>query len=100
MVSSNYSFLIIIIIAQNYVVSGTGASSPDAVSCYTMMFYMIHLVRVNKSDRTGGWFCCIVTTNHTYTYTCGNIVNTTMMNEHTSLEKYTSHFIRNGWKGL
>ena len=26
-----------------------------------------------------------------YTYTCGNIVNTIMTNEHTSLEKYTSH---------
>ena len=33
--------------------------------------------------------CCIVTTN--YTYTCRNIVNTIMTNEHTSLEKYTSH---------
>ena len=44
--------------------------------------------------------CCIVTTNYTYTYACGNIVNTIMTNEHTSLEKYNSHFIRNGWKGL
>ena len=40
--------------------------------------------------------CCIVTTMihiqlYTYTYTCGNIVNTIMTNEHTSLEKYTSH---------
>ena len=25
-----------------------------------------------------------------YTYTCGNIVNTIMIIEHTSLEKYTS----------
>ena len=31
-----------------------------------------------------------------YTYTCGNIVNTTMTNEHGSLEKYISHFIRKG----
>ena len=38
--------------------------------------------------------CSIVTTLihiQLYTYTCGNMVNTTMTNEHTSLEKYTSH---------
>ena len=35
--------------------------------------------------------CCIVTTNYTQTYTCGNIVNTIMTSEHSSLEKYTSH---------
>ena len=33
---------------------------------------------------------------YTYTYTCGNIVNTIMTNEHTSLEKYASHFIQKG----
>ena len=34
-----------------------------------------------------------------YTYTCGNIVNTIMTNEHTSLEKiYLSHFIQNGFE--
>ena len=40
--------------------------------------------------------CGIAVTN--YTYTCGNIVNTIMTNEHTSLEKtYLLHFI---WKWL
>ena len=35
----------------------------------------------------------------TYTDACGNIVNTIMTSEHTSLEKiYLSHFIRNGCK--
>ena len=32
--------------------------------------------------------CCIAVIQ-LYTYTCGNIVNTIMTNEHTSLEKYT-----------
>ena len=41
-----------------------------------------------------GWFlwyinCCIAWC--IYTYTCGNIVNTIMTNEYTSLEIYTSH---------
>ena len=37
--------------------------------------------------------CCCIAVIHIqlYTYTCRNIVNTIMMNEHTSLEKYTSH---------
>ena len=36
--------------------------------------------------------CCIAVIHiQLYTYTCGNIVNTIMTNEHTSLEKYTSH---------
>ena len=40
-------------------------------------------------------FCCIVTTmnNYTYTYACRNIFNTITTSEHSSLEKYTSHFI-------
>ena len=45
-------------------------------------------------------FSCIVITNHTYTYTCRNIFNTIMTSEDTSLEKYTSHFIWKGSKGL
>ena len=32
----------------------------------------------------------------TYSYTCGNIVNIIKTNGHSSLEKYTSHFIRKG----
>ena len=38
--------------------------------------------------------CCIAKTMihiQLYTYTCGNIVNTIMTNEHTFLEKYTAH---------
>ena len=38
--------------------------------------------------------CCIVTNMihiQLFPYTCGNIVNTIMTNEHSSLEKYTSH---------
>ena len=31
-----------------------------------------------------------------YTYTCGNIFNTIKTSGHSSLEKYTSHFIRKG----
>ena len=38
--------------------------------------------------------------NYTYTYACRNIFNTIKTSGHSSLEKYTSHFIRNGWKGL
>ena len=37
--------------------------------------------------------CCIVTTNYTYTYACRNIFNTIKMSGHSSLEKYTTHFI-------
>ena len=43
--------------------------------------------------------------NYTYTYTCicmQNIFNTIRMSRHSSLEKYTSHFIervRKGYKG-
>ena len=38
--------------------------------------------------------------HYTYTYTCRNIFNTIKMNGDTSLEKYTSHFIWKGSKGL
>ena len=39
-----------------------------------------------------GISCCIAVIHmQLYTYTCGNIVNTIMTNEHSSLEKYTSH---------
>ena len=38
-------------------------------------------------------YCCIVTTNYTYTYTCRNIFNTIRTSGHSSLEKHTSHFI-------
>ena len=37
--------------------------------------------------------CCIVTNNYTYTYACRNIFNTIKTSGHSSLEKYTSHFI-------
>ena len=41
----------------------------------------------------------IVLHSHNHdTYTYGNIVNTIMTNGHTSLEKYTSHCIRNGYE--
>ena len=33
-----------------------------------------------------------------YTYTCGNIFNTIKTSGHSSLEKYTSHFIRKGYE--
>ena len=39
--------------------------------------------------------CCIAVIQ-LYTYTCGNIVNTIMTNEHASLEKYTSHLYSKG----
>ena len=42
--------------------------------------------------------CCIVTTN--YTYASRNIFNTIKTSRHGSLEKYTSHFIWKGSKGL
>ena len=49
---------------------------------------------LNTYDLVGlDWvlWCCIVTTMiQLYTYTCRNIVNTIMTNEHASLEKYTS----------
>ena len=38
--------------------------------------------------------------HYTYTYTCRNIFNTIRTNKGTSLEKYTSHFIWKGSKGL
>ena len=38
--------------------------------------------------------------HYTYTYTCRNIFNTIRTRENTSLEKYTSHFIWKGSKGL
>ena len=38
--------------------------------------------------------------HYTYTYTCRNIFNTIKMSGHSSLEKYTSHFIWKGSKGL
>ena len=41
--------------------------------------------------------CCKAMNNYTYTYACRNIFNTIKTNRHSSLEKYTSHFI---WKGL
>ena len=47
----------------------------------------VEIIQTTKYVRT----CCIVTANYTYTYTCGNIVNTIMTSEHSSLEKYTSH---------
>ena len=40
--------------------------------------------------------CSIAWCNYMYTYTCGNIVNTIMTNEHSSLEKYILYFIWNG----
>ena len=47
------------------------------------------------------WFICMLHSHiihiQPYTYTCRNIVNTIMTNEHTSLEQYTSHFIRKGY---
>ena len=53
-------------------------------------------------DSAVGYSCCIVTTmnNYTYTYACRNIFNTKKTNGHSSLEKYTSHFIWKGLKGL
>ena len=45
-------------------------------------------------------FCCIVTTIYTYTYACINIFKTIKTSRHSSLEKYTSHFICKGSKGL
>ena len=44
-----------------------------------------NLVLINKKN-----MCCIAVIQR-YTYTYGNIVNTIMMNENTSFEKYTSH---------
>ena len=40
-------------------------------------------------------FCCIAMNNYTYTYAdaCRNIFNTIKMSRHSSLEKYSSHFI-------
>ena len=38
--------------------------------------------------------------NYTYTYACRNIFNTIRTSEDTSLEKYTTHFIWKGSKGL
>ena len=38
--------------------------------------------------------------HYTLTYTCRNIFNTIRTSEDTSLEKYTSHFIWKGSKGL
>ena len=40
--------------------------------------------------------CCIAMNNYTYTYAdaCGNIFNTIKSSRYSSLEKYTSHFIR------
>ena len=38
--------------------------------------------------------------HYTYTYTCRNIFNTIRTSEDSSLEKYTSHFIWKGPKGL
>ena len=37
--------------------------------------------------------CCIAINNYTYTYACRNIFNTIKTSGHSSLEKYTSHFI-------
>ena len=37
---------------------------------------------------------------YSYADTCRNIFNTTKTSGHSSLEKYTSHFIRKGSKGL
>ena len=46
---------------------------------FCFLFYSIYL-------------CCIAVIHiQRYTYTCGNIVNTIMTNEHSSLEKYISH---------
>ena len=42
-------------------------------------------------------YCCIAMTNYTYTYACRNIFNTIKMSGHSSLEKYTSHFIYKGY---
>ena len=45
--------------------------------------------------------CCIAMNNYTCTYACGNIFNTIIKTSgHSSLEKYTSHFIWKGSKGL
>ena len=46
--------------------------------------------------------CCIAMNNYTYTYACRNIFNTIKTSGHSSLEKYTSHFIervRKGYEG-
>ena len=37
--------------------------------------------------------CCIVITHYTYSYACRNIFSTIKTSGHSSLEKYTSHFI-------
>ena len=39
------------------------------------------------------YYCCIVETINTYKYACRNISNTITTSWHSSLEKYTSHFI-------
>ena len=57
----------------------------------------------NKANATWSYYwCCIAIINYTYTYTytCRNILNTITTSEDTSLEKYTSHFIWKGSKGL
>ena len=54
----------------------------------------LHLKKVKNFCPCLAWVltCCnIYRCMGTYTYTCGNIVNTIMTNGHTSLEKYTSH---------
>ena len=53
---------------------------------------------VVKSSRRIG--CYIAMNNYTCTYTCRNIFNTIKTSGHSSLEKYTSHFIWKGSKGL
>ena len=46
------------------------------------------------------FYCCIAMNNYTYTYTRRNIFNTIRTSRHSSLEKYTSHFIWKGSKAL
>ena len=71
------------------------------------LFWIFFLISVNLklfffslSNRRPNCNCCIAMTNYTYTYACKNIFNTIKTSGHSSLGKYTSHFIRNGWKGL
>ena len=60
-----------------------------------LQFYMTHGWDSNRYSDTK---CCIAMNNYTYTYACRNITTS----GHSSLEKYTSHFIeriRKSYKG-
>ena len=59
--------------------------------CNTTILYTFLLCETN---------CCIVTTNYTYTCTCGNKFNNNDERTHFFRKIYLSHFIRKGlWKG-